>query len=44
MTIFEKHQLRIAQDTLRMTPAMARVMGGMTHEEAREVIRKLAGK
>lgn len=43
LSVPEKHQLRIARDTLRMTPAMARVMGGMTHEEAREVIRRLGG-
>ena len=40
----EKHQLKIAKDTLKMSDAMARVMGGMTKEEAREVVKKLEGK
>ena len=29
-----KHQKRIAKDTLRMTPAGALIMGGMTFEQA----------
>ena len=34
MDTFKKHQTEIAKDTLRMTPSGARIMGGMTHEEA----------
>ena len=41
MTIFEKHQKKIAIATLKMTDAGARIMGGMTKEEAREVLRKM---
>jgi uncharacterized Zn finger protein (UPF0148 family) len=36
----EKHQLKIAKDTLKMSDVVARVMGGMTKEEAREVLKK----
>ena len=44
LTIPEKHQLKVAQDTLRMNDVMARVMGGMTNAEARDVIERLTGK
>ena len=40
----EKHQLRIAYDTLKMNDVMARVMGGMTKDEAKEIIKKLTGR
>ena len=43
LTIPEQHQLKIAKDTLKMPDAMVRVMGGMSKEEAREVIKKLEG-
>lgn len=36
---FDLHRVRIAHDTLRMNDTMARVMGGMTKAEAREVLR-----
>jgi len=36
----EKHQLKIAQDTLKLSDAGARIMGGMTKEEARALLRK----
>jgi len=44
LTIPEQHQLKIALQTLKMNDVMARVMGGMTKAEAREVIRRLKGK
>lgn len=44
LTIPERHQLRIARDTLRMSDAGARIMGGPTKEEAREIIERLTGK
>lgn len=44
LSIPEKHQLKIAKDTLKMPDAMARVMGGPTKEEAREIIKRLEGK
>lgn len=44
LSIPEKHQLKIAYDTLRMPDAMAAVMGGPTKVEARVIIRTLTGK
>lgn len=38
--IFAKHQIAIAKKTLRMSDEMARVLGGMTKEEARAVLQK----
>ncbi|KKL89662.1 hypothetical protein LCGC14_1912460, partial [marine sediment metagenome] len=37
---FFKHQLKIARDTLKMSPAMANVMGGMSHSEARAFLKR----
>ena len=44
LTVPDKHQLKIARDTLKMTDAGAKVMGGPTKEEARAIIKKLTGK
>ena len=44
LSIPERHLLRIARDTLRMSDAMVGVMGGPSKEEAREVIKRLAKK
>lgn len=40
LDVFAKHQVRIAQQTLRMPDAMVGVMGGMTKEQAREILRR----
>jgi hypothetical protein len=40
----EKHQLRIARDSFKYTPAMLGVVGGPSHAEAREIIYRLTGK
>lgn len=40
----EKHQLKIAKDTLKMNNAMLGVMGGMSKEQAKKVIKQLTGK
>ena len=40
----EQHQLKVARDTLKMSDMGARIMGGPTKEEAREIIKKLTGK
>jgi len=40
MNIFDKHQLRIAKQTLKMSDLGAFCAGGMTKDEAREIIRK----
>ena len=44
LSVPEKHQLAIAKKTLKMSDAGAKIMGGMTKEEARKVIKKLTGK
>lgn len=44
LSVQEQHQLKIARQTLRMSDAMVYVMGGMTKEEARQIIKKLTGK
>ena len=44
LSVFDKHQLKIAQDTLKMSDAGAKIMGGPTKEEAREIIYKFTGK
>jgi hypothetical protein len=36
----ERHQLKIARDTLKMTDVGVKIMGGMTKEEAKEIIRR----
>lgn len=41
LTVPEKHQLRIARDTLKMPPQLAAVMGGPSISEAKEIIRRL---
>jgi len=42
--IFDKHLLKIAKDTLKMSDVGARIMGGMTKEEARKHIHRITGK
>jgi len=42
LSVPEKHQLKIAKDTLKMSPIMARIMGGMTIPEAKQIIKKLS--
>jgi hypothetical protein len=44
LSVPEKHQLKIAKATLKMSEIGAKIMGGMTHEEARDVIEKLTKK
>lgn len=41
LTVPERHQQRIALDTLRMHEQGAFIMGGMDHRKAVEVLRKL---
>jgi len=41
LTVFEKHQLRIARDTLKMSDIGAHIMGGMTKKEAKNFINSL---
>jgi hypothetical protein len=44
LSVFDKHQLKIAYSTMKMSEVGARIMGGMNHQEAREIIYKLTGK
>lgn len=44
LSVPERHQLKIARETLRMPEAMARVMGGPTKAEARDIFRRLMAK
>ena len=44
LTTAERHQLKIAWDTLRMPKVMIAIMGGMTEEEAFQVIERLTKK
>jgi hypothetical protein len=44
MTVFDKHQLNIARKTLRMSDLAIKALGGMTREEARQIITKLTGR
>ena len=39
----ERHQLKIARDTMKMHCTGALIMGGMNHREALAVIHKLTG-
>ena len=44
LTVPEQHQLKIARKTLTYSDVGARIMGGMTKAEARQVILKLTGR
>jgi hypothetical protein len=44
LSVFEKHQLKIARSTLKMPDPILGVMGGMNKAEAREIIKKLGGR
>jgi hypothetical protein len=44
LTVPERHQLRIAYKTLRMSDAGALVMGPPSKEEARKTIERLTGR
>lgn len=44
LTVPEKHLLRIARDTLKLSDAMVQVVGGPSKAEAREIIRQLTGR
>lgn len=41
LSVPEQHQLAIAKKTLRMPDVMAEVMGGMTKQQAREVLKRI---
>ena len=41
LSVFDKHQIKIAKETLKMSEVGARIMGGMTHDQAKEILKKL---
>lgn len=43
LSVPDRHQLKIARDSLRAPCAMLGVMGGPNHREAREIIHRLTG-
>lgn len=44
LSVPEQHQLKIARKTLTYSDVGARIMGGMTKTEARQIIKKLTGR
>jgi len=44
LTVPDRHQLRIARDTLKLSDVGARIMGGMSKDQARDVIARLTGR
>lgn len=42
MNVFDKHQLAIARRTLQLSDEGAKIMGGMTKDEARQIINRFA--
>ena len=44
LSVPEKHQLKIAKATLKMSAIGAMIMGGPNHKEAREIIARLTKK
>jgi len=41
MNVFKKHQLAIARKTLKMSDEAVFILGGMTKDEAKRIIKKL---
>ncbi len=44
LSVPERHQLRIARDTMRMNPAMVAVAGGPDIEQSKKIIQELTGR
>lgn len=44
LSVPERHQLKVARQTLKYHDIGARIMGGMTKDEARAVILRLTGR
>ncbi len=44
LTVPERHQLKVARDTLKMSDVGALIMGGPSKADAREIILRLTGK
>lgn len=44
LSVFDRHILKIARDTLKMSDAGALIMGGPTKQEARASIERITGR
>lgn len=44
LSVSDRHQLKVARDTLKLSADGARIMGGPTHAEARDIIYRLTGR
>lgn len=44
LTVPERHQLRIARQTLNMNDASVNILGGVSKAEARDIIARLTGR
>ena len=44
LTVFEKHQKKICEDTLKMSDAVLGLIGGPTKQEAKEFLESLKRK
>jgi len=44
LSVFEKHQLKIARRTLELSDVGALILGGPSKKEAKEIIKRLTGK
>lgn len=44
LSVPEQHQLKIARQTLKLSDFGAKLLGGITKEQAREIIKRLTGK
>lgn len=44
LSVFDRHRKAIALKTLQMSDEGARIMGGMTKDEAREFLQKLKNR
>ena len=44
LSVFDRHQLKIALDTLKMSDVGALIMGGPSKPQAVEIIERLTGR
>jgi len=44
LTVFEKQQKKICEDTLKMSDAVLNFIGGPTKQEAKEFLEKINGR
>ena len=43
LSVFDRHKLKIARRTLKLSDVGALILGGMSKAQARELIRELTG-